>query len=178
MSILTLIEEMGWISKRTASSNGGEYHSPCPNCAGGTDRLCIWPTQGKGGRYWCRQCGCKGDAIQFCRDYLGLSFKDACMRVGQNHVFQNRVYQPHSNSFLPKEAVPPPIKWQQEAFRFVKLCHSHIFNDPSAISDLSDRGITGDSIENFVLGWNPCSRWDSKNQWGIADEGGGFLRVG
>ena len=59
----------------------GEYHGPCPFCAEGTDRLIVWADQG---RYWCRKCGQKGDAIQFLRDYYGLSYRQARRRLGLN----------------------------------------------------------------------------------------------
>ena len=65
--------------RRVSATNGGEHASPCPWC-GGTDRFRLWPEQR---RYWCRQCGRKGDAIQFLRDYHGLSFKEACDAVGR-----------------------------------------------------------------------------------------------
>jgi P4 family phage/plasmid primase-like protien len=38
-----------------------EWASPCPKC-GGSDRFRVWPGTGK---FWCRQCEWKGDAIDF-----------------------------------------------------------------------------------------------------------------
>ena len=66
--------------KRVASTHGGEYHGPCPGC-GGEDRFIIWPATG---RYWCRQCDRKGDAIQFLRDFHGYSFPDAARIAGKD----------------------------------------------------------------------------------------------
>ncbi len=76
--ILSLASEVGLYPKMVANTNGGEYHSPCPRC-GGRDRFIIWNAID---RYLCRQCEAKGDAIQFCRDFLNMSFKQACDRIG------------------------------------------------------------------------------------------------
>ena len=38
----------------------------------------FWPEKD---RFWCRQCNAQGDGIQFCRDFLGLSFREACVKV-------------------------------------------------------------------------------------------------
>lgn len=67
--------------KQTSTCKGAEYHGPCPSC-GGTDRFCVWPERGKTGRFWCRQCGRKGDSIQYLRDFRGLSFLEAKQRLG------------------------------------------------------------------------------------------------
>ena len=78
MNILDLVREINLHPKRVSSTNGGEYKSECPKCQAGTDRFCIWPNEGDSGRYWCRVCECNGDGIQFCRDFLGMTFQEAC----------------------------------------------------------------------------------------------------
>ena len=81
--LIELLEELGITPKKTASTHGGEYHSPCPIC-GGDDRFCIWPNKELGkveGAYWCRQCGISGDTIKFCMNFCGLGFKEACSRL-------------------------------------------------------------------------------------------------
>lgn len=64
--------------RRTASTGGGEWCGPCPR-GGGHDRFHVWPEKG---RYWCRQCNKKGDAIQYLRDFRGLSFIEAKRALG------------------------------------------------------------------------------------------------
>jgi hypothetical protein len=66
---------------------GKEFAGACPWC-GGTDRFHYFPDSD---RYWCIDkgrsgCGRKGDAIQFLRDYHGLSFHDARDRVRGNRA--------------------------------------------------------------------------------------------
>jgi hypothetical protein len=58
---------------------GSEFHTSCPHC-GGKDRLFITPNN----RYTCRQCGANGDAIQYLRDFRGLTFKEAAQMAGRD----------------------------------------------------------------------------------------------
>lgn len=76
--LLGLVEDYGLNLRKTSNSQGGEYHSSCPACGDGIDRFVIWPQLN---RYWCRRCKISGDGIQFCRDFLGMSFKEACTKV-------------------------------------------------------------------------------------------------
>jgi len=59
-----------------------EYACPCPFC-GGEDRFIVWPVQGVGGRYWCRQCKRQGDLIQYLHDKRGLSYQEAAEMAGK-----------------------------------------------------------------------------------------------
>lgn len=58
--------------KKVATTSGGEYSGPCPQC-GGTDRFRVWPhRQDKTPGFWCRGCGWKGNAASYViwRDHL------------------------------------------------------------------------------------------------------------
>ena len=89
MDLLDLAKEAGLLPIKVAQTNGGEYICACPKCGDGgkgkkSDRFHVWPNQQAKncmGHYWCRQCGIKGDSIQFCRDLLGLNYADACSRL-------------------------------------------------------------------------------------------------
>src|SRR5947209_717167 len=131
MSLLQLANELNLIPKRVASTNGGEYHSPCPSC-GGKDRFIIWEKQG---RYFCRQCSLKGDAIQFCRDFMGMDYRSACARVGAEtkNSFQSRSYRP--SLFEPQHAKEPSILWQNSAQKFVSESHKALFEAPEALTE-------------------------------------------
>jgi len=77
--------------KRVSSMHGGEYASACPRC-GGEDRFRIWPSRQADkceGVYWCRQCDCHGDAIQFCRDFLDMTYKEALEYVGVSKCYKS-----------------------------------------------------------------------------------------
>lgn len=163
MSLLQLANELNLSPKRVASTNGGEYHSPCPSC-GGKDRFIIWEKQG---RYLCRQCTLKGDAIQFCRDFMGMDYRLACSKVGSEPKtsFIARSYTPPS--FAPLHAEEPPASWQNSAGKFIQYSNGHLYQTPEAISELTMRGFAPEIIETFSLGWNPVNRFDLLSDWGL-----------
>ncbi|MFN8469790.1 MAG: toprim domain-containing protein [Caldilineaceae bacterium] len=78
------------VLRRTGSQKGGEYSSPCPLCRTGDDRFKVWPYAARGeGRWACLgpaagRSGCDkgGDAVQYLRERDGLSFAEACVRLG------------------------------------------------------------------------------------------------
>jgi len=69
--------------KKVAATGGGEWAGPCPFC-GGTekriaDRFRVWPAKG---RFWCRRCQRRGDAIDYVRERHSLGFGAALDRLG------------------------------------------------------------------------------------------------
>lgn len=170
MNILDLAQEIGLFPKRSAFTNGGEYKSKCPKCQEGTDRFCIWPNQGALGRYWCRVCEVKGDTIQFCRDFLGLTFHEACQKV--NITPESKILPPRikKHAFEPRKAFLADPTWQQVAKRFIDYSHENLFKETNAIHQLKQRGFTIETIERFSLGWNPTTLFDKKERWGLTPE--------
>lgn len=54
---------------KTSKIHGGEWHGPCPLCAG-DDRFMVWP---KRGRAWCRKCKASGDALSWTMRMRGIN---------------------------------------------------------------------------------------------------------
>jgi len=171
--------------KRVASTNGGEWHGPCPSC-GGDDRFHVWPQQNDGtGAYWCRGCGRAGDNIQFLRDFDGLSFREACMRLkidipdqpgqpGRNLTSRKRLPLHESRPpFQPKQYDPPPDPWQEKAGKFISWAQSALIKNPEILAWLKDRGIDEDAADTFRLGWNPGEDgkdlYRRRTSWGLED---------
>lgn len=170
MNILDLAQEIGLLPKRSAFTNGGEYKSKCPKCQEGTDRFCIWPNQGNLGRYWCRVCEIKGDAIQFCRDFLGLTFHQACQKI---HVIPNLNMPTQSFKkaiFAPHRVPIVDSLWQQIAKRFVDYSHENLIKAPQLIKQLECRGLTIETMKEYRLGWNPKNFFDQRERWGLTEE--------
>ncbi len=163
MNILDLVEEMGLEPRKTSVSQGGEYHSPCPQCVG-EDRFMCWPEED---RYWCRQCDAKGDAIQFCRDFLGLSYRAACSKTKncQSDVeFRART----------RPAAPAPIRtplgsWKEKAGVFTEKAHQRLLIDKTAKELILQRGLTLDTIRENQLGWNPVKTYRRRGDWGLEE---------
>lgn len=177
MNVINLLEEMGVIPKRVASCNGGEYHSRCPDPrCDGKDRFCSWPKEGNDGRYWCRQCLRSGDAIQFCRDFMGMDYPSACIKVGKEGNYSKNgpsVYL--KEKFKPKLLTLPSEQWRKNALALVNKSHQYLLDHPELLNEERDRGLTKQSITNFQLGWNPLDTFENRQLWGLQDtsfEGG------
>jgi len=170
MNILNLAEELNLLPKRSGLTNGGEYKSKCPKCQESTNRFCIWPNQGPSGRYWCRVCETKGDGIQFCRDFLGLTFHQACQKV--NITPQSKTLPPRAKKliFEPRQASIVHPSWQQVAKRFIDYSHENLLKEPSVIDQLEQRRLTIETMKRFRLGWNPTNLFDQRERWGLALE--------
>lgn len=174
MGILALVREDGLDPKKVASTRGGEYHSPCPGC-GGKDRFIIWD---KLNRYMCRQCNRKGDEIQYCRDFHGFSYVEACRKSGvepKDKAFGKRILSGQEerpvSQFEPRTAKIPPLEWRKKAVSFSRYCHEQLWKDRFALELLHNRGFIRDTIERFHLGWNPNSLWLTREHWGLESEG-------
>ncbi|MDP1607808.1 MAG: primase-helicase zinc-binding domain-containing protein [Chlamydiales bacterium] len=164
--IVELVSEFGLSPKRVASTNGGEYASSCPAC-GGNDRFRIWAMQD---RYWCRRCDAKGDAIQFCRDFLGMDYHSACEKLGREAKTVHVPGRVASSTFLPQIARLPPLEWQCKAKNFVLNCRQNLIKDQGAIQLLKDRGISLEVMADFSLGWNSVDQFLSLTEWGLPEE--------
>lgn len=172
MTLLELVNDFGLDLKKTSNSRGGEYHSACPGCGEGLDRFVIWPQLN---RYWCRRCGISGDAIQFCRDFMRMSFREACERVKDtSRLFNHQVYQQPERLI---KAVKPPKMWQDKALIFVEWAQRQLVQFPQAMEDLCKRGLKESTISQFKLGYcynfsaiTPQDFYRDRSSWGLPCE--------
>lgn len=139
--------------KRVATTNGGEYHSPCPGC-GGKDRFIIWPAKN---RYLCRQCRKTGDVIQYLRDFHGYSFQEACRKANVELKRSRSSFINSNKVFTPLKLGPPDPQWLLKAAQFVDESHRSLLTNPEALSLVKNRGFSLDSIQKFKIGWNSIS---------------------
>ena len=172
MGVLVFAMEDGLDPKKVASTKRGEYNSPCPGC-GGKDRFIIWD---KLNRYWCRQCNRKGDEIQYCRDFHGLSYVEACRKIGIAPKDRSSTRIPllqekrPTSQFQPQVVKKPLVEWRSQAESFTRYCHEQVKHDPFALDLFLRRGLSEESIERFYLGWNPSSLWLNRSHWGLETE--------
>lgn len=105
-----------------------EYAGPCPLCQGATkDGFILWINGDKGGRYLCRKCGAKGDAIDLVRRLTGASYSEACKALGlmpnaskASPLAKGKTAPPLS----PVTISPPPEIWRTMAVQFLKTCQA------------------------------------------------------
>ncbi|MBU4232758.1 MAG: zinc-binding protein [Proteobacteria bacterium] len=175
MNILDLLQADGVYVKRVATTKGGEYSGPCPLCQDGKDRFRVWPEQGDGGRWWCRQCGRSGDCIQFLRDYRKMGFRDACQYVGREVTSPTPSLSGRKAArtiWEPRVTTAPTDLWQERARRLVEesenwLFHPSIFGQKMLGWLKERRGLSEETIKKYRLGLIPINRWEGHEQWGL-----------
>jgi DNA primase len=171
---LTLIDLIPNL-KKAATTAGGEWSGPCPDC-GGRDRFRVWPEEGATGKYWCRGCGKHGDGLQFLRDLNGLTFPEALKAwglpsTGTGHG-STRATITRPTTWTPREATTPGDAWTDRAGAFLQVCQRTLAG-PSGSgcrSFLIGRGLKPETIERAGLGWNMADRYESRESWGLPPE--------
>jgi DNA primase len=164
--------------RRVAATQGGEYAGPCPFC-GGTDRFRVWPEHSSGqGRFWCRQCAAKGDAIDYLctRDRIG--FNEACQRLRIPLDLPSkeppRGTSPASHLHHRRLLRPPSAQWQTSARAFVETCQEALWTSAGrrGLDWLHARKMDNSTIKAAGLGFNVTTRRPARSAWGLPpDEG-------
>ena len=116
--------------------------------------------------YWCRRCGKKGDGIQYLRDHDGLSFAEACDRLGiplRDSSRQTRVPEP------PRFSSPPGPAWQAQARQFTQACEDMLWTPvgTKALNYLHQRGLRDETIRAARIGYHPAERLVPREIWGL-----------
>ena len=172
MNLVDLIINDGFQVKKKAMTQGGEWAGPCPWC-GGRDRFLVWPLEGDHGRYWCRSCGQKGDAIQWMRDRHGMGYLDACAAL-EIAPRQDRFSLPrgraHRETWTPEKTSPPGPVWAERAEDFVSRSEAMMGIYKPAVEYLQGRGLNLETIRAARLGWNSRDQWQAREAWGLLAE--------
>jgi DNA primase len=173
MTLLDLLHSDGFQPKKLANTHGGEYAGACPFC-GGEDRFRVWP-EDNGGRYWCRQCEKKGDAIQYLRDHRGLSYHDACRAAGVQFSLRTdtaRLGRHEKSIFTLKETSTPAGPWQQKAGAFMEQAKRELWTNTGKDAQvfLHGKGLADETIRAAALGWHPSDVYLARESWGLPAE--------
>ena len=172
-----LVQQRGLKAVKVAGTHGGEYACPCPAC-GGKDRFRFWPAQGEGGTWYCRQCGKGGDCIQFLRDFEGLSYAEACRRLGRERAPLPTSIMPRrerAREWTPTEASLPCSAWREHAAKLLDYAHQRLLGDDVQLMRLAMRGIERVAVERYRLGWLPGENGKDgyhrdRGAWGLPPE--------
>lgn len=189
--LLELISSRVELRRVAVGPQGPEYAGPCPLC-GGSDRFHVWPEQETGGkcgagRFWCRRCDIKGDAIEYLRQVDGMSFREACARLGlalpdrqQEQRYQAPPALPRAQGFTPRaDEVSRALiaaKWSEAAETFLAAAQARLRATKSAQEWLSARGLNERAIRVFGLGYHESSRggdsYRRRADWGLPEKTG------
>lgn len=158
-----------------------EFAGPCPQC-GGEDRFIVWPDRPRGGAYLCRGCGSQGDGIQFMREFMGMSYPEACAALGlEKHTTTSllsarRTYvrprpaHPVQMAHVPPKpepAVMPCKEWMGNAAAFLAECQRDLETNPEALLAVCGRSLTPYTALDCGIGWNPADRYILRKSWGL-----------
>lgn len=151
-----------------------EWVGACPEC-GGKDRFCVWPDEHKNFRYYCRQCGIRGDAIDYLRKYERLTYLDACHELGITPALQSRLLRARVQTFSPaRQFTPREIdreKWRKAALGFEKQCLANL-QSAGGQMELARRGLTPVTGAYCSIGVNFIDCWQERSVWGLPDAPG------
>lgn len=158
-----MLEELGYSPRKKSAT---EHCSPCPYCKDGNDRFTVWVDKGKGGRFWCRVCDKKGDAINLLRDHQELGYGQACKKLKVDPGIRHSPLRQQT----PLIAENPSDLWIERVTAFVEWCHSKLLHNDSFLSVLQNRGLTIKTIKKFKLGYNPTRLFRQCPEWGLPNE--------
>jgi DNA primase len=126
--------------------SGANYKGVCPFHDEKTPSFMVSPEKQI---FHCFGCGAGGDAIGFTMKYDGLSFPEALEALARKTGVELKRSKGQQRARGSKEALRAT---QSEALTFFT---SHLEKAPVARKYLKDRGITGESIKRFSLGYSP-----------------------
>ncbi len=169
---MTLLDFIPAGFKYVSGTSGGEHAGPCPWC-GGEDRFRVWPDHpsgATGGRFLCRGCGRQGDGIQFLRDMEGLSYPDACKRLGTTPKEIGAPHPRKATTWEPKAAALPGEAWVARAGQSVERCAVTLAAGGPGMEYARGRGLTAKTCAALRIGWNPSNLYEDRAVWGLPDE--------
>jgi len=175
MNMLDLAQQAGINPKWSASTQGGEYKSPCPAC-GGTDRFSIQPEKKQKnctGYYFCRQCKISGDSIQFTMDFLGYNFQQAKEYLGV--TIEQSMRSPFFSTPLKSKIITPPkvndlLLWQEQASKYLDQAHANLLFNQDILKYLAMRGLPLEAVIRYRLGWLDQDQYFIRTDWGLSEE--------
>jgi hypothetical protein len=182
--------------RRVASTNGGEHAGPCPLChhggcrTTGTDRFRVWPRHERwaclGPNAGRSGCDLHGDAIAYLRHRDGLSYLEACARLGLAPRRSQRNFQeeagsrhlpnpiPSAGLFLEVERphtplIPPNLRWQAHGRGHIARCAVLLYRPEGAkaLTYLHHRGLSDETLRRHNIGFNPQQVVEPHAEWGL-----------
>ena len=165
--------------KRVATTSGGEWAGPCPEC-GGEDRFRVWPEHPESdtGRFWCRQCDWSGDGINYLQELRGLSFREACEELRVTYKLEapkgRAQRRQRRSSHRPKASSrrrdnPASAAWQERARELVYEAHERLFSAEGqrARDYLDERGLSELVLREAGIGYLPEDSYEDPKRWSL-----------
>lgn len=150
------------ISDRPDTPDRANY--ACFAC-GGYDRLVVWKNEGRynAGKYWCNQCRISGDIVTYLMEFRNYSYPDVLEFLQGKPVNPSSIFPAKE-----REVVEYNYKWARSSLDFVIQCNKRLNNDSTIHETLfHDRGITLETANKFMLGWNHTDQYVKRKKWNL-----------
>lgn len=165
MDLINLLQQDGIrISERTDTPTRANY--ACPAC-GGDDRFIVWKNEGRynAGKYWCNQCKTSGDVISYLIDFRHYTYPDAIEFMGGKNLSHTS-----SPTVLPgkeRAVIQYDHQWHKSSYEFVTRCNKNLDRYESV---LEERGITRETADRFMLGYNPSDQFVNRAELNLSEK--------
>ncbi|MDR0997062.1 MAG: DNA primase, partial [Zoogloeaceae bacterium] len=134
---------------------GASYMACCPFHSEKTPSFSVSPAKQF---YHCFGCGAHGNAIDFLVEYQGLSFIEALRALAAEVGMElPRLNRHENNPEAHRSTIVPLLEAMRNATEFYKAQLKH---SPAAIDYLKKRGLTGETVMRFSLGYAP-EAWEA-----------------
>lgn len=179
-NLLSSLQEDGFPIARVSSTDGGEYAGACPWC-GGKDRFRVWPDEGLGGKYWCRQCGEQGDLADYLEKKRGMTRAEALFFARGS---KSEGTEPVKDEMVERQnsELVDPEAWEKAARAFMgrtEVALQSSFSDRPVVDItftkkrqwlLEERGLKEDAVIKNGLGYSPRSIYADRRGWGLSEK--------
>lgn len=104
-----------------------------------------------------------------------MTYREACDHLGREPAQRPPVAAgrpPGKPAWEPRACSAPGDLWQAKARRLVDEAAKCLWGPPgkAALSFLSEtKGLAGDTVKKFSLGWVPANRWGAAPAWGLPE---------
>lgn len=171
---------------------GIDFFGLCPFHAEKTPSFSVSPVKQM---FYCFGCGAGGDVVEFMIRVTGRPFSDVIKslagRAGigllESYLY-DKTYQYRTprapgipgekrQAVKPapqkdeKQSDPAPGVWVEHAEKLVSWAHEKLLENDEQLAWLAGRGINGEAVEKFRLGWNPGKDgrdlWRPRESWGL-----------
>jgi len=148
------------IDARVKLKKAGKNHQAC--CPFHNEKSPSFSVSQEKQFYYCFGCGAKGNVISFLMDFDRLEFPEAIEELASIYGLEVPREKGNFSSATPEQKSQREQDYQlmESVTRFFQHQLKHHTNAPSVIEYLKGRGLTGDIVKAWDIGFAP-SEWDA-----------------
>lgn len=127
-----------------------------------------------GWRWFCRFCG--DGKYHSALDYImrreSIGFRDALTWAGYPPVKYNGIHTFNQAGIIDTNPSCPSSTWQSRAWSLAEACESALWgvDGKRALDYLHKRGLAGDTLKRYRIGFNPADQFFRLDEWGLPEE--------